>query len=51
MSCEDPRIHFGLAGNAVVDSIEVLWPDGRKSRIEKVRADQVVEIRYPAEGK
>jgi hypothetical protein len=46
MSCEDPRVHFGLGDHAVVDSIEVLWPDGTKTRREKVRADQVVEIRY-----
>jgi len=46
MSCEDPRMHFGLGDHAVVDSIEVLWPDGTKTRREKVRADQVIEIRY-----
>ncbi|MHC4493378.1 MAG: ASPIC/UnbV domain-containing protein [Planctomycetota bacterium] len=46
MSCEDPRMHFGLGDHAVVDSIEVLWPDGTKTRRETVRADQVVEIRY-----
>jgi hypothetical protein len=46
MSCEDPRMHFGLGDHAVADSIEVLWPDGTKTRREKVKADQVVEIRY-----
>ncbi|MHC4163464.1 MAG: CRTAC1 family protein [Planctomycetota bacterium] len=46
MSCEDPRMHFGLGDHAVVDSIEVLWPDGTKTRRERIRADQVVEIRY-----
>lgn len=46
MSCEDPRMHFGLGDHAVVDSIQVLWPDGTQTRREKVRADQVVEIRY-----
>ncbi|MHC4549989.1 MAG: CRTAC1 family protein [Planctomycetota bacterium] len=46
MSCEDPRIHFGLGDHAVVDSLEVRWPDGTTTRRAKVPAGQVLEIRY-----
>ena len=39
------RQHFGLGGAAMVDSIEVTWPDGTTSRREQIKADQIVEIR------
>jgi hypothetical protein len=47
LSQSDMRLHFGLAGAEMVDSIEVTWPDGTTSRRERVKADQIVEIRKP----
>jgi hypothetical protein len=43
----DKRQHFGLGANTRADSVEVLWPDQTKTRLENVRADQVLEIRQP----
>ena len=48
LSSEDPRLHFGLAGRAEVDSIEVLWPNGVRTRVGRTPADRVVEIACPA---
>jgi hypothetical protein len=48
LSSEDPRLHFGLAGHAEADSIEVLWPNGARSRLGRTPADRVVTIPCPA---
>ena len=45
LSQNDMRQHFGLGAAALVDSIEVAWPDGTTSRREQVKANQIVEIR------
>jgi len=47
-SSEDPRLLFGLGPHAVADSIEVLWPNGTRTRRERVAADRLLEIRYDA---
>jgi hypothetical protein len=41
------RVHFGLAGNAKVDKLEVSWPNKAKTKtvIENVAADQAVLIK------
>jgi hypothetical protein len=51
LSQNDMRQHFGLAGAEVVDSIDVTWPDGTTSHRERVKADQVVEIRQDPPAK
>jgi enediyne biosynthesis protein E4 len=47
ISQDDMRLHFGLGQAAVVDSLEVLWPDGKTTRLENVKADQVLEVPEP----
>jgi len=44
ISQDDMRQHVGLGAVADVDSIEVRWPDGTTSRVEKVKANQLVEL-------
>jgi hypothetical protein len=44
-SSADCGLHFGLAGAAVVDSIEILWPSGRKQTLRNVKSDQVLEVK------
>ena len=44
----DPRAHFGLGSQAKVDSIAVLWPDGKSETFPAVAADQVVTLRRGA---
>jgi enediyne biosynthesis protein E4 len=47
ISQDDMRLHFGLGQAAVVDSLEVLWPDGKTTKLEEVKADQVLEVPEP----
>lgn len=47
ISQDDMRQHFGLGEATVADSIEVLWPDGTRSKMEAVKANQIIEIVQP----
>jgi len=44
-SSVDDRAHFGLGNAARVDTLEVLWPDGRSQVLTALRADSVVIVR------
>lgn len=43
-SSVDPRLHFGLGASAQVDSLAVIWPDGRSQLLAKVAADRTVTL-------
>ena len=45
-SMVDPRIHFGLGESSIVDSIYILWPDGKEQYLYNVKSDQFLTIRY-----
>jgi hypothetical protein len=47
LSQDDTRRHFGLGQERQADSIDVRWPDGTATKMENVKANQVVEIRQP----
>jgi hypothetical protein len=36
--------HFGLGKTAMVDSVVVRWPDGKKQTLNQVKANQVLEV-------
>ena len=38
------RLHFGLAGNTVIDQIVIKWPSGIQQTLTNVSADQVLQI-------
>jgi hypothetical protein len=44
ISQEDKRLHFGLGKAAQVDVLEVTWPDGTKSTLNNVKANQILDI-------
>jgi hypothetical protein len=44
LSQADPRVHFGLGRAAVVDSVEIRWPDGRRQRLENVPVDRILIV-------
>jgi hypothetical protein len=44
ISQDDMRAHFGLGAATSAESVEVKWPDGTTSRLENVKADQVITV-------
>ncbi|GAB4252548.1 MAG: VCBS repeat-containing protein [Saprospiraceae bacterium] len=44
-STVDSRLHFGLGKHAVVDTLVVIWPDGRKTLLTTVEADRQLTLR------
>ncbi len=40
-----PRIHFGLGAYAKIDSVKVLWPDGKMQVIKDILPNQIVDIK------
>ena len=38
------RLHFGLANNTQIESIEIFWPSGTKQVIENVTVNQVLKV-------
>jgi hypothetical protein len=40
------RLHFGLGDKDTVDSLQVIWPNGRFQTFDKVKANQNLEISY-----
>jgi hypothetical protein len=48
LSSEDPRVHFGLGGAAEVRQLIVRWPGGGETRLTRVAANQLVEVKAPS---
>ena len=44
LSQVDPRPHFGLGKANQADSVEIHWPDGRRTRLTDVRANQFLKV-------
>lgn len=42
----EPIIHFGYGNKSVVDSIKVIWPDGKEQLIENINTNQTLKISY-----
>ncbi len=47
LSQNDPRIHFGLMKNEVVERIEIKWPSGELQVLENIKANQVLTVKEP----
>jgi hypothetical protein len=45
MSSVDNRAHFGLGAAARVDSLEIIWPDGRRQVVAEVPVDTLLVVR------
>lgn len=50
MSSVEAILHFGLDSVAEVAEVQVIWPDGKESKLTKVASNQVLAINY-AESK
>ena len=47
LSQNDPRIHFGLAKNTMVEKIEIRWPSGKSQLLENVKVNQILQVKEP----
>jgi hypothetical protein len=49
MSVPDRRVHFGLAKESVVSSIEIRWPSGKVQTLKgtQVNVDRVIKVEEP----
>ncbi|MFN0105297.1 MAG: CRTAC1 family protein [Bryobacteraceae bacterium] len=48
LSSNDKRVHFGLGDKTTV-SVEIHWPSGRRQRLERVAANQFLNVAEPEE--
>jgi len=44
-SAQDPRLHFGLGRHQSIDRIEILWPSGMATNLEKVTPNQIIAVK------
>ena len=47
LSQNDPRMHFGLAKNEIVDIIEIKWPSGKIQVLNNVKVNQILTVKEP----
>jgi enediyne biosynthesis protein E4 len=43
-SSSDPRVHFGLAADALIKEIELKWPSGAVQVLRNVKPDQILTV-------
>jgi hypothetical protein len=46
-SSSDPRVHFGLGVDTLIQEIELRWPSGTVQVLHNVKADQVLKVTEP----
>jgi hypothetical protein len=46
LSTNEPIVHFGLGKKDKVDSVVIVWPDGKSGTIQHVTANQVIKANY-----
>jgi enediyne biosynthesis protein E4 len=44
LSQNDLRLHFGLAANTKIDSLEIAWPSGLREHLSNLAVDQIYTI-------
>jgi enediyne biosynthesis protein E4 len=44
LSTSDPRLHFGLAGDSVMDKVEIRWPNDEVETLRNVPADAIYTV-------
>ena len=46
LSCNEPAVHFGLGQTTKIDSIVIIWPDGKEIILKDISSNQVVKADY-----
>jgi enediyne biosynthesis protein E4 len=44
LSTSDARLHFGLAGDSIMDKVEIRWPNGEVETLRNVPADAIYTV-------
>jgi hypothetical protein len=44
-SAQDPRLHFGLGGNMLVEEVEIIWPSGTVTKLRNLKSDQILAVK------
>lgn len=47
LSQNDPRMHFGIGKNEMIEKIEIKWPSGKTQELENIKANQILSITEP----
>ena len=45
-SMVDPKIHFGLGEVTRIDSLNIVWPDGKEQNLYNLNCDQILSLNY-----
>jgi hypothetical protein len=48
LSSNEPIVHFGIGQQDKIDSVIVVWPDGKSNKITPVQANQVLKVSHAA---
>ena len=46
LSCNEPTVHFGVGQTTKIDSVVIIWPDGKANSIKDVASNQVLKADY-----
>jgi enediyne biosynthesis protein E4 len=46
LSSNEPVVHFGLGTISNIDSLKVVWNDGRQNVVTNIKANQLVSVKY-----
>ena len=49
-SSVDPRLHIGLGGASMVDSLAIVWPDGKVERRYEIAPNQALTLHWQQAG-
>jgi enediyne biosynthesis protein E4 len=47
LSQNDPRVHFGLNKNNIIEKIEIIWPSGKVQVLNNISANQILTVKEP----
>jgi hypothetical protein len=47
LSQNDPRLHFGLAKNDIINKIEIKWLSGKTQILENIKVNQILTVQEP----
>ncbi|MBK9641151.1 MAG: VCBS repeat-containing protein [Saprospiraceae bacterium] len=46
LSSSEAVVHFGMGDASIIDELVITWPDGKVNKMEKVKVNKTIEIKY-----